>query len=384
LVMGECLAQKAAKLSRILTDLKKGGLKLEGWEFLDKIVTIQKSKKVEGESKEATYIKDIVAGRPVLGHPSRSGSFRLRYGRSRVSGLSCAAVHPVLSYFLCEFLAVGTQLRMEKPGKSTALTFCDSIEPPIVKLEDGRVMKIKDIEGAKKVASKVQEVLYLGDILISYGDFYNRNHPLLPCGYNEEYWFAKAKEKGIISANISFGEAVKISGEHQIPLHPEFIFYWKSINVFQLRELLKWMLVGKINDEIILPLKEWGDAKRALELIGCQHLVIADKVVIKEEAKALLYNFGIFGLSKEDTKKKINEIVEKIDSSPQPSYSSTFLLFCIVTILSKNSHPSSFNPPFFRSVKIRESFAAFCARHSPITKQYPPLILGVSTPSIVL
>jgi len=47
LVMGECLAQKAAKLSRILTDLKKGGLKLEGWEFLDKIVTIQKSKKVE-------------------------------------------------------------------------------------------------------------------------------------------------------------------------------------------------------------------------------------------------------------------------------------------------------------------------------------------------
>ena len=34
------------------------------------------------------YMKDIIAGRPVLGDPSAPGGFRLRYGRSRNSGLA--------------------------------------------------------------------------------------------------------------------------------------------------------------------------------------------------------------------------------------------------------------------------------------------------------
>lgn len=320
LVIAECLAQKAAKVSGIINDLRQKNIPLTEWDFLEKVAVSQKKKKSEKESKEAVYIKDLVAGRPILGHPSRNGAFRLRYGRTRASGFSAAAINPILSYFLNEFIAIGTQLRTERPGKSTAITFCDTIEPPIIKLDNGSVIKPKTIEEAKKYSKQFKEIIYLGDILFAYGDFYNRNHPLMPCGYNEEYWKAELKDKNIqiegLHEKITFENALKISEEYEMPLHPDFIFYWKSINAFQLRELLRWLLKAKIRDEIVLPLKDFEEAKRALELIGCQHLVIADKVVIKEDSKSLLYNLGLLNLTQEQEKEKIEEAINLIDKSP--------------------------------------------------------------------
>lgn len=326
LVMAECLAQKAAKLQGIIAGLREKGFPLKEWDFLEKVVAIQKKKKGDGEKKEATYIKDLVAGRPIFSHPSANGGFRLRYGRGRTSGLSAVSLHPALSYLLNDFIAVGTQFRMEKPGKSAAITFCDTIDGPIIKLDDGRVLKIKGIEEAKKFAKRVQEIIYLGDILISYGDFYNRNHPLLPCGYNEEYWLAEAKEQKVAlgknaAREISLDDAIKLSEDSGLALHPEFIFYWKSINPFQLRGLLKWLLGGKINDEIILPIKEHEEEKRALELIGCPHIVVADKVVIKEDARALLYNLGFLGLGREEMMRKADGALKMIDESHEDSLS---------------------------------------------------------------
>ena len=322
LVVAECLAQKAAKILRIIDDLRKKGIKLTEWDFLKKLSSLQKKKKAGVEKKEVAYIKDLVAGRPVFGHPSRNGGFRLRYGRIRASGFSSMAINPVSSYLLNEFIAIGTQLRTEKPGKSAAITFCDSIEPPIIKLDNGSVVQPKTIEEAKKLSYNVKEILYLGDLLVSYGDFYNRNHTLLPCGYNEEYWLAELKAKNLEPPKqVTFEEAIKISEKEDMPLHPHFIFYWKALNNFQMRELLKWLLKAKINEEIILPLTGYEEAKRALELIGCQHLVISDKVVIKGEANALLYNLGLLNLDEKERKEKIKEAINNLDQTQEGTLS---------------------------------------------------------------
>ena len=67
----------------------------------------KKEEKKEGELRikpDYTFIKDLVAGRPVLTHPLAEGGFRLRYGRARTSGYSSNAIHPVTMRILNDLL----------------------------------------------------------------------------------------------------------------------------------------------------------------------------------------------------------------------------------------------------------------------------------------
>src|SRR3989344_6648940 len=102
-------------------------------------------------------------------------------------------------FILNNYIAIGTQLKVERPGKATVLGSCDSIEGPVVKLKNGDVLILQDIEEAKKAAKDVDEILYLGDILIPYGDFLNRAHKLIPVGYCNEWW---ALESGVKAENL--------------------------------------------------------------------------------------------------------------------------------------------------------------------------------------
>src|SRR5206468_2059458 len=118
-------------------------LKLEGWDFLSAF-SKKSDKKADGAAGDGSgipeilpnpkYILEIIAGRPVFGHPSRPGAFRLRYGRARTGGLAANAFHPATMAVLDDFLAVGTQLKVERPGKGTLATPCDTIEGPTVLL----------------------------------------------------------------------------------------------------------------------------------------------------------------------------------------------------------------------------------------------------------
>ena len=250
LVLGEGLAQKAPKILKRINSLRKNGFPLSDWNWFESFVTLQKeliSKKQEKAS--GTYIQDLVAGRPVLSHPSRSGGFRLRYGRSRTSGYSAVSISPVTMAILNNFIAFGTQIKLEKPTKGAAVTACDSIDGPIVKLKDGSVFKIETVEQAKQLKEEIAEIIYLGDMLVTYGDFLNRNHPLLPAGFCEEWWNLELKEKGYIHKidpfNVNFETALKLSEEFKVPLHPKYIFFWSQLNYDLFFPLLDWLAKGK-------------------------------------------------------------------------------------------------------------------------------------------
>ena len=127
LVLGEGLAQKAPKMWKNMFKWKdEFGLK--HWDYINDFITLQKKIRSKGKevkkddtrkvSPDYNYIKDLVAGRPILTHPMRVGGFRLRYGRSRISGLSSMAMHPATMILLDDYIATGTQLRYERPGKS--------------------------------------------------------------------------------------------------------------------------------------------------------------------------------------------------------------------------------------------------------------------------
>ena len=145
LMFSEGLAQKAKKGLRLLKSVKEKGFSSSGWDFLEDYVKLQEQRE-KGIKKDETptYIKDLVAGRPIFGHPSRSGGFRFRYGRGRTSGFSATSVHPATMAISDGFLAIGTQLKIEKPTKGTVITTCDQIDGPVVKFFNGNVKKLKN------------------------------------------------------------------------------------------------------------------------------------------------------------------------------------------------------------------------------------------------
>jgi len=348
LVLSEGIAQKAAKVLRFIKKLKLQGFELNDWDFLEEYVVLQKKIRDIQKSKEdaeAYYIKDLVAGRPVFSHPSRSGGFRLRYGRARTSGFSCMALHPATMAITDDFLAVGTQIKTERPTKGAAIASCDSIDGPIVKLKDGSVLKIKTLEKAREIYKEAEEIIYIGDVLVPYADFLNRNAQLEPAGYVEEYWKAELKEKlddlkrelkeedeinkkiidelkEINCYDLRFEKAIELSEKYNLALHPEYIFFWTQISEEEFLGLLDWLSNGKLNGKIILPYSKidrerFIKGKRALELLGVEHQVTLENVVIdKKNAVSLLVNLGIDEkiIEKEDysIEIEIEEIARKI------------------------------------------------------------------------
>lgn len=305
LIMAEGLAQKAAKGYRLLNNAKKNGINANGFNWLKDYVELHE-KNVKGKGKSMgppTYIKDLVAGRPVYGHPGRSGGFRFRYGLGRNSGFSAAALHPATMGITDEFIAIGTQLKIEKPTKGCAISSCDTIDGPIVKLFNGSVKELKSLEEARRLYKSTEEIIYLGDILFPFGDVLNRNAPLIKPGYVEEWWNLDLKEKDsnfeLDYLNVSFEKAVEISKQYDIPLHPKYIFYWSQIIKEQFLALINWLKSSWFDEKLIFPYnkverEKFSKGKRALELLGIEHEVTLENVVLgKSNSRALLLNLGI-------------------------------------------------------------------------------------------
>ncbi len=302
----EGLAQKAPKILKRIVNLRAKGFALTGWDWLADFVALQKKIKegkalLKSSSGGATYMQDIVAGRPIFAHPGRSGAFRLRYGRCRNTGYSALALHPATMVVSKNFIAIGTQLKIEKPTKGCTVASCDTVDGPIVKLNNGSVVKVNSYEEGKKLNNSIAEIIYLGDLLVPYGDFSNRNQLLGIPGYVEQYWLEEALEKNVHTPmNVSFEEAVRISNESGVSLHPSYIYYWSQISYEDFLGLLDWIAHGVLLDGILrLPYnsverERFNIGKRALEIIGCEHLVTLEHVVFSEkDTKALLFNIGI-------------------------------------------------------------------------------------------
>lgn len=321
LIFSEGLAQKAQKGFRLWKGVQQKGLKVSGWEFLDEFILKYKKKGKGGGDGTPTYIKDIVAGRPVYSHPGRSGGFRFRYGRTRTSGFSATAVHPATMAITDSFLSFGNQLKIEKPTKGCAVSVTDEVDGPIVKLKNGSVKKLSKFEEAQAIYKDVDEIIYLGDILVPFSDVLNRNYELLKPGYVEEWWLLDIRKAGmkekIDKFKVNFEDAVESSKKFNVPLHPRYIYYWSELDREQLFALIDFVSRGKyMEDKLILPYnhnekERFAKGKRALELIGCEHEITIENLVLScEDSKALLFNFGI--KPHENLEKKFDEINDKI------------------------------------------------------------------------
>ncbi|PVX25004.1 MAG: DNA polymerase II large subunit, partial [Candidatus Bathyarchaeum sp.] len=304
------------RASKVLTTIEK--LKIDGWEWLGSLKEFSKKKK-------AGFMADVIAGRPIFSFPSRFGGFRLRYGRSRNTGLAAVGIHPATMMVVQNFLAAGTQLRLEGPGKGGITVPVDSIEPPIVRLKNGSVVRVS-IQNFKQIEKLVDKILFLGDILIGFGDFLYTNKPLRPSGYNEEWWHEelvaaleqkfgsdlKKAAKAVCLSNSRLDElfadpfknkpnakeAITISSVFGVPLHPFFTFFWENVSLDEFEILRNWLLTSKTNveDSIVTEIVGLKDkaAKSVLDKLCIPHTIIANNILVKDdEAHVLAFCLGL-------------------------------------------------------------------------------------------
>ena len=132
LVMCEGMLQKAPKIKKYTDQLK-----LDGWDFLEAYCATpneDNDTKVTFKPKDK-YISDAVAGRPTISQPMAQGGFRLRYGRARGAGLAATAIHPASMIATGGFIIAATQMKIERPGKATVVSPCDSIDGPYIQFK---------------------------------------------------------------------------------------------------------------------------------------------------------------------------------------------------------------------------------------------------------
>jgi DNA polymerase II large subunit len=190
------------------------------------------------------YLRDLIAGRPVFGHPSASGGFRLRYGRARNHGFATAGVHPATMHLVDDFLATGTQIKTERPGKAAGVVPVDSIEGPTVRLANGDVRRIDDPEEALAVRNGVEEIIDLGEYLVNVGEFVENNHSLAPASYVTEWWVqdfeaaggpvqALGDDPAVDLDDPTPAEAHEWATAYDCPLHPTYTYLWHDVSVEQ-------------------------------------------------------------------------------------------------------------------------------------------------------
>ncbi len=245
-------------------------LNISGWSWISRI---------EVESTKSEYLKEVLIGRPFFSSSESFGGFRIRYGRARNTGLMAMGIHPMAMELLRGFLSIGSQLRIDRPGKSAIVMPVDAIMPPIVRTKDGSVHLVEDYDKLKTIQNDISKILFLGDILISVGDYIEGNTPLDKVGYTEEQWAAELeaalKDKGskikslpleadflwkIVNnpfINIDFGTALQISLALDVPLNPTFYFFIENLSASELLHVVECFKKAKAEeDHVTVPVED--------------------------------------------------------------------------------------------------------------------------------
>jgi len=298
LVIADGLGLKAPK---VLNHVKRLGI--DGWDFLAAFLAKRAGETAEDHDDTSAldpsekFMDSVVAGRPVICHPSRPGGLRLRYGRTRATGLAATALSPATMVLMDEFLAVGTQLKLERPGKAAAITPCESIEGPIVVLANGDCVQVDTEAEARRIAPQVRSIVDVGEILTPFGEFLENNHVLVPGAYALEWYREDLLRKlGELPGDwerLDLAAAVAVSRRAGVPLHPRFNLFWHDLKVEELRTVRTIIAAEGTWKDGTLRIPAEEEVKHLLENLGALHTVRDGLLEISHYAGVLLLCLGL-------------------------------------------------------------------------------------------
>ncbi len=274
LVIAEGMCLKAPKIQKNVDKMNKDKVVLDGWDFLKVIIngaaTATDEPTAPGVHPKDKYIRDMIAGRPAFSYPMRKGGFRLRLGRGRNTGFATCGFNPSTLHILGDYLSVGTQMKVERPGKACGVVPVTTIEGPTVRLTSGEIRRVDTLEEAKALVkeNEIEYILDIGEILISFGEFMENNHVLMPPSYCEEWWL----QEGGTRHPENEAEAIKFVAEGAY-LHPDYTWYWDDCTEEQIKTLSSIVEQTGRTDGGILYIPENKEAKAVLEELLVPHTV---------------------------------------------------------------------------------------------------------------
>ncbi|MCY3413808.1 MAG: DNA polymerase II large subunit [Candidatus Heimdallarchaeota archaeon] len=300
LVLNDGLVGRAKKITK-----RTKKLKLKGWDWLVEIAdgkyTDKRASEGSGEEKptqvlpDYSFASDALMGRPTFSDATAEGGFRLRYGHARSTGIAGIGVHSGIMSAVDDFLAPGTHVRTERPGKGSIVVPIDTIKAPIVLLKNGDVVDIPNYEVGKQLRSQIKEIIFMGDMLVGVGEFIQNNYRLCPSGYNPEWWALELREKGwtgmdgkheiqffenLMRHPPSYDDAIQLSKQFDVPLHPKYTPAWVYLSPEEVKDLHDslWQV-----DAGVLPMK----CKSILETSYILHKVVDEGLDIGDFHRAL-------------------------------------------------------------------------------------------------
>ncbi len=329
LVTCEGIAQKAKNV------LKYARLVGLDWSWLNSIIKVDKATSytnVRDLKKDVTFLQELVGGRPVIAYPDYPGGLRLRYGRSRFTGIAAKGFSPATMIILDEFISVGTQVKIEKPGKGSIAMPVDTIEGPFVKLKNGEALRINSAEKAREIKNEVAKIMSVGDILVTIGDFRKANTPLLPSSYVEEFWYEQLKGNGYkekMPEINGFETAYGLSMDYQVPIHPKYLYEYQDVSVIEIQNIAKAILNSTIKkkgesvfdlDELIIPIEHAKIVRDAIERLCIPHMDKGEITITGSYAQGLVSSLGFtkkgklkidpIAIEGEDTIEALNKVSE--------------------------------------------------------------------------
>lgn len=330
-VVNDGIAGRAKKVLRIV---EMSGL--DGWEWLREVPEMLKR---GGGGAGSGWLEEVVGGRPVLSMPGRMGGFRLRYGRAPTTGMAALGVHPYSMRLLGDFVVAGTQLRVDYPGKGGVAVPIDAVEPPVVLLGDGSVIRVDSEEKLAEAERAGVKILFNGDLLVSFGDCVENNVRLRPPGYCEEWWVAEAQlalarggsidrrdmeevERAARSPTQSappVEAACRVSHRLRVPIHPRYMPFWDAAHGRDVEKLRRWVsssLREAPRQGGMILLDYDASVKAVLEGMLIEHRVVDHRIGLKAEAlKSLIYLFRPFK-QMDVSGMGIEEAVEALSGTP--------------------------------------------------------------------
>ena len=256
LVIGEGLCLKAPKIQKHVERLE-----IPGWGFISEFANRGKKSDSKGKNEfvskviktDSRFMKDIIAGRPVFGMPNEPGGFRLRYGRPRASGLAAAGMNPVSMKAMSSFISVGTQMKIERPGKACAVTPCTEIDGPMVLLDDGTFVRVNEEEKWNEIEDQVRAIWDNGELMLGFGEFLENNKTLVPSAFTSEWWASEVLDSIKDQDDLDFLKSILIFQEIDLQRSPPW-------------ELKRRLLSKSERLEVEWQLRDWHNSLRHIEV----------------------------------------------------------------------------------------------------------------------